>query len=39
MNSRLFRGVPKRAQEKPTRQANDAEIELFEELIGADSSF
>jgi len=38
MNSRLYRGVPKRAQEKTIRQANDAEIGLFEDVIGADSS-
>jgi hypothetical protein len=39
MNSLLPRGVLKRAQPMPCRQANDAEIELFADLIGVDSAF
>ena len=39
MNNQLHRGVPKRAQPKPSRQANDAEIRLLQDRIGADSSF
>ena len=39
MNSLLARGVAKRAQPMPCRQANDAEIGLFADLIGVDSSF
>ena len=39
MNSLLSRGVPKREQPMPCRQANDAEIGLFADLIGVDSAF
>jgi len=39
MNSPLPRGVGQRAQPMPCRQANDAEIGLFADLIGGDSSF
>ena len=39
MNSLLPRGVPKREQPMPCRQANDAEIGLFADLIGVDSAF
>lgn len=39
MNSLLPRGVAKREQPMPCRQANDAEIGLFADLIGADSAF
>jgi len=39
MNSHLPKGVPKGAQPKPSRQANDADIELFVDLTGADPSF
>lgn len=39
MNSLLPRGVPKREQPMPYRQANDAEINLFVDLNGVDSSF
>ena len=39
MNSLLPRGVPKRAQPMHCRQANDAEIGLFADLIGVDSAF
>jgi len=39
MNSLLHRGVHKREQPMPCRQANDAEIGLFADLIGVDSPF
>jgi len=39
MNSLLHRGVPKREKPMPCRQANDAEIGLFADLIGVDSAF
>jgi hypothetical protein len=39
MNSPLSSGVPKREQPMPCRQANDAEIGLFAELIGVDPAF
>jgi hypothetical protein len=39
MNSLLPRGVPKREQPMPCRQANDVEIGLFVDLIGVDSTF
>jgi hypothetical protein len=39
MNRLLPRGVPKREQPMPYRQANDAEINLFADLIGVDSAF
>ena len=39
MNSLLPRGVPKREQAMPCRQANDAEIGQFADLIGIDSAF
>jgi hypothetical protein len=39
MNSHLPKGVPKGAQPKPPRQANDAEIGLFVDLTGANPSF
>jgi hypothetical protein len=39
MNRLLHRGVPKRGQPMPCRQANDAEIGLFAELIGVDPVF
>jgi hypothetical protein len=39
MNSLLPRGVPKREQPMPCRQANVAEIELFADLMGVDSAF
>jgi hypothetical protein len=39
MNSQLPRGVAQRAQPMPCRQANDAEIGLFANLIGIVSSF
>jgi hypothetical protein len=39
MNSLLPRGVPKKAQPMLCRQANDAEIGLFADLIGVDSAF
>ena len=38
MNSPLSRGVLQRAQPMPCRQADDAEIGLFADLIGVDSS-
>jgi hypothetical protein len=38
LNSLLPRGVPKREQPMPCRQANDAEIGLFADLIGIDSA-
>jgi|688.fasta_scaffold26164_8 hypothetical protein len=39
MNSLLPRGVPKREQLMPYRQANDAKIRLIADLIGIDSAF
>jgi hypothetical protein len=39
MNSWLPRGVAKREQPMPCRQANDAEIGLFADLMGVDSTF
>ncbi len=39
MNSLLPRGVPKKEQPTLCRQANDAEIGLFADLIGVDSAF
>jgi hypothetical protein len=39
MNSLLPRGVAKREQPMPCRQANDAEIGLFADLTAADPSF
>jgi hypothetical protein len=38
MNSLLPRSVPKREQQMPCRQAKDAEIGLFADLIGVDSA-
>jgi hypothetical protein len=39
MNSPLSRVVPNRPQPMSCRQANDAEIGLFVDLIAADPSF
>ncbi len=39
MNSQLPRGVLARPQPMPYRQANDAEIWLFADLIGVEPSF
>ena len=39
MNSRLPRGVAKREQPMRCRQANNAEIGLFADLMGVDSTF
>ena len=39
MNSQLPRGVAKRPQLIPYRQANDAEIGLLADLIGVETSF
>ena len=39
MNSLLPRGVSKRAEPMLCRQANDAEIGLFADLIGVEPSF
>jgi hypothetical protein len=39
MNSLFRRGVLKREEPMPCRQANDADIGLFADLIGIDSAF